>query len=193
MTSLNRAASVGGSGNVSPLVPQSADKSYNKRASAKVENKVDIEPDAYEFVAVEKEPYINLSDLQKKIVYPEIAKRANIEGKVMVRVLVGKVGKPIKTIIEKSDNELLNDAASKAIMGSLFAPAIQNGHPIDCWVSIPIQFKLGNKGTSKNDAFERAPIRFEIQSYKSGNRQTCNNRAESNYSVQRILSRWDQI
>jgi protein TonB len=100
------------------------------------------EPSAYDFVPVEKEPYIDIKELQRKVVYPELAKRAGIEGKVNIRVLVGKNGVPKKNLIESTDSELLNDAAVKAVMSSVFTPAIQNNQPIDCWVSIPIVFRL---------------------------------------------------
>lgn len=100
------------------------------------------EPNAYDFIPVEKEPYIDIKELQKKVVYPELAKRAGIEGRVTIRVLVGKNGVPKKHLLESTDSELLNDAAIKAIMSSVFTPAIQNNQPIDCWVSIPVVFKL---------------------------------------------------
>jgi protein TonB len=100
------------------------------------------EPSAYDFVPVEKEPYIDIRELQKKVVYPELAKRASIEGKVNIRVLVGKNGVPKKSLIESTDSELLNDAATRAVMNAVFTPAIQNNQPIDCWVSIPIVFRL---------------------------------------------------
>ncbi|MBL7993460.1 MAG: energy transducer TonB, partial [Candidatus Kapabacteria bacterium] len=45
-------------------------------------------------------------------------------------------------IVESTDSDLLNDAAIKAVMSSVFTPAIQNNQPIDCWVSIPIVFRL---------------------------------------------------
>jgi TonB family protein len=138
MDELSRASSEGGNGVDNGGFASNID--LNKE---KVEIKQrEEEPDAYEFIAVEKEPYIDLAELQKKIEYPEMAKRANVEGKVTIRVLVGKDGKPIKTLIEQSDNELLNDAARKAVLKSIFTPAIQNGHAITCWVSIPISFRL---------------------------------------------------
>lgn len=99
-------------------------------------------PGIDEFVFVEKEPQVDLAELQKKIVYPEMAKRAGIEGKVTVRVLVGKDGKPMKAVVRQSDSELLNQAAIDAVMKSVFTPAIQNQQPVPAWVSIPINFKL---------------------------------------------------
>lgn len=112
-----------------------------------LDQKIDIQqkeadPDIDEFIPVEKEPYIDLSDLQRRIVYPEMARKAGIEGQVVVRVLVGKNGKPKKVVIQQSDSQMLNQAAIDAVMSSTFTPAIQNGQPITCWVSIPIRFKL---------------------------------------------------
>lgn len=100
------------------------------------------EPDPGIFVPVEKDPYVDIKDLQKKVVYPEVAKRAGIEGRVNVRVLIPKTGVPKKYIIWQSDSELLNEPAAKAVMSSVFTPAIQNNQPVECWVSIPIVFRL---------------------------------------------------
>lgn len=101
------------------------------------------EPAPDEFIPVEKEPWVDLEKLQKKVEYPDLARRAGIEGRVIVRVLVGKSGKVRKTLIEYTDSELLNQSAIEAISKhGTFTPAIQNGQPITCWVSIPITFKL---------------------------------------------------
>lgn len=109
----------------------------------RVVNIQEKEPEPDEFIPVEKEPAVDLEKIQKKIVYPELARRAGVEGKVIVRVLVQKNGKIGKMLVEYSDNELLNEAATKAIREtSYIPPAIQNQQPIACWVSIPIQFKL---------------------------------------------------
>ncbi len=130
---VSRASSVGGDGQDQGFLGLAKDVEVEVREE---------EPNAYDFIPVEKEPYIDIKDLQKKVIYPELAKRAGIEGKVNIRVLVGKNGAPKKYIIESSDSDLLNDAAIKATMASVFTPAIQNNQPIDCWVSIPIVFKL---------------------------------------------------
>lgn len=101
-----------------------------------------VEDDPYEFTPVEKEPYVDLAEIQKKIEYPETARRAGVEGKVTLRVKVGKDGRVKKTIIEDSPSSMLNEAAIKAVKEVIFTPAIQNGEPVECWVSIPINFKL---------------------------------------------------
>jgi protein TonB len=130
---VSRASTTGGDGNDQGFLGLAKDVEVEVR---------DDEPSAYDFVPVEKEPYIDIKELQRKVVYPELAKRAGIEGKVNIRVLVGKNGIPKKNIIESTDSDLLNDAAVKAVMSSVFTPAIQNNQPIDCWVSIPIVFRL---------------------------------------------------
>lgn len=130
---ISRASTTGGDG---------TDTGYLGLASEVSEEVREEEADPYAFVPVEKEPYIDIKDLQRKVVYPDLAKRAGIEGKVNIRVLVGKNGVPKKHIIESTDSDLLNDAAIKAVMSSVFTPAIQNNQPIDCWVSIPIVFRL---------------------------------------------------
>lgn len=137
---MSRASSVGGEG--VDMGGFSADINLDKEA--KVDVKIqDEEPAPDEFVAVEKEPAVDLEKIQSKIVYPELARRAGVEGKVTVRVLVQKTGKISKMLIEQSDSELLNDAALKAIREvAHIPPALQNGQAVSCWVSIPIQFKL---------------------------------------------------
>lgn len=114
--------------------------------AAKTPVKVDIkekEPEPDEFIAVEKEPGVDLAKLQSLVTYPELARRAGVEGTVIVRVLVAKDGSVTRMLIEYSDNKLLDQAAEEAIRKyGRFTPAIQNGQPIACWVSIPIRFKL---------------------------------------------------
>lgn len=101
------------------------------------------EPAPDDFIPVEKEPDVDLAKLQKLVEYPDMARRAGVEGKVILRVLVDAKGRATKTLVEASDNELLNEAAVNAIRKyGTFTPAIQNGEPIMCWVSIPIRFKL---------------------------------------------------
>ena len=94
------------------------------------------------FQSVEVEPNLDLQELYSVLDYPSIAKKLDVEGKVFVSVLINKEGIPIKYEIDHSDNPLLNDAATKAIMSVKYTPAIQNGKTINCWLTIPITFKL---------------------------------------------------
>lgn len=95
------------------------------------------------FIPVEIQPSLDIVKLQKLVKYPELAKKVGIEGRVIIKVLVGIDGKVLKRRVEYTDNTLLNDEALKAIdkYGNL-EPAMQNDQPVACWVSIPITFRL---------------------------------------------------
>lgn len=130
---ISRASTTGGDGDDQGYLGLASDVDVEVREE---------EPNAYEFMAVDKEPYIDIAELQKRVVYPDIARRAGIEGTVNIRVLVDKKGKPKKYIIESTDSDLLNKAAIDAVMSSTFTPAIQGTTPLDCWVSIPMNFRM---------------------------------------------------
>lgn len=101
------------------------------------------EADPDDFVAVEKEVGFSYDDLQKIVEYPETARRAGIEGQVIVQAYIGKDGKVKKTQIKHSDNKYLNEAAEGAVKRfDAFTPAIQNKQPVAVWISIPIKFKI---------------------------------------------------
>lgn len=100
------------------------------------------EPKSEEFQKVDSEPSVDLALLQKSVVYPEIARKAGVEGTVMVRALIGKSGKVVKTIIANSDSQLFNKSAQKAVKKAKFKPAMTNGEPVCCWVTLPIKYKL---------------------------------------------------
>ena len=86
----------------------------------------------------------HLNQIQRNVIYPEMARRAGVEGSVVVKVLIGKDGrpKPGTTIIEETASELLNPAAVKAIMSEVFPVAIENGEPVEIWLKIPVKFKI---------------------------------------------------
>jgi protein TonB len=137
---MSRASAEGGSG----IDLGGMSSNINFDANAKVDVKVkEKEPEPDEFIPVEKEPTVDYARLQSLVVYPDLAKRAGIEGRVVLRVLVDKDGSVRKLFIEASENELLNQAALDAVKAyGRFKPAIQNQEPIMCWISIPIQFRL---------------------------------------------------
>lgn len=101
------------------------------------------EPDPDEFVSVEKEAApVNLDDIKKALVYPEICRQMQIQGKVVVKVLVGKDGKVQKHIIKKTPHELMSNEVVKNLNKLVFTPAIQAGKPTQMWVVVPFDFRL---------------------------------------------------
>jgi protein TonB len=97
------------------------------------------EEDPADFVPVEKQP-VPVKQVQP--VYPEIARRANVEGVVWVKILVDKEGKAKKAVIAKSDAEIFNDPAIEAAKQWVFTPAMMNNGPVAVWAVIPFRFKL---------------------------------------------------
>ena len=76
--------------------------------------------------------------------YPELAKRAGIEGKVFVKILVDVNGIPKKADVLKSENEIFNQPAIDAAMKSKFTAALKEGKPIEFWIVLPFKFALGD-------------------------------------------------
>ena len=106
------------------------------------EKKVTEEP-TY-FVAVEQmpTPIGGIAGIQSKIVYPEIAKRAGVEGTVYVKAYVDKKGDVTKAVILKGIGAGCDEAALKAVKETKFNPGKQRGKPVNVMVSIPVVFKL---------------------------------------------------
>ncbi|MEO5929942.1 MAG: energy transducer TonB [Candidatus Kapaibacterium sp.] len=101
-------------------------------------------PELGDFVAVEKDAAWDPADLQRHITYPDIAARNNIQGTVVVRALIDEEGRVADTHVDHSDNQMLTDAALKAIRETRFTAATQNKIPTAVWVQIPVTFKLAN-------------------------------------------------
>lgn len=108
------------------------------------EDKKIVEEEPTYFVAVEEmpEPIGGIGAIQSKIVYPEIAKRAGVEGKVYVLAFVNESGDVTKAEIIKGLGAGLDEAALSAVKQTKFKPGKQRGKPVKVQVSIPIVFKL---------------------------------------------------
>jgi len=77
--------------------------------------------------------------------YPDSARRAGKEGRVLLRVLVDEEGKAKAVEVNSSSgHELLDQAASEALKKWRFVPAHADGRPIETWVKVPIEFQLSN-------------------------------------------------
>lgn len=74
--------------------------------------------------------------------YPDVAKRAGMEGTVWVRMLVDKEGKVRKVVVVKSDEEVFSTAAVNAAMQFVFTPAMMSTGPVAVWAAMPFRFKL---------------------------------------------------
>lgn len=97
------------------------------------------------FVAYDEppQPIGGFEAIQKKLVYPEIARKAGIEGTVTVYANINEKGDVINTkILVPLGNSGCNEAAVAAIKAVKWKPAKQRDKPVTVWVSIPVKFKL---------------------------------------------------
>lgn len=114
----------------------------------KVEEKIKEEPKKqnkiYQSFEVEKPPQpVNLSQVQGSMSYPEIAREADIQGRVVVKVLVGRDGSVIRVGSILGPDVFHDEVASK-VRNLEFTPGLQNGRAVDVWVSVPFNFRLNN-------------------------------------------------
>ncbi len=93
----------------------------------------------YQFFMVQKKPA-----LVHRVtpVYPELARKAGLEGKVIVEMIVGKNGRVESARVLKSDNEIFNQPALQAVKQYVYTPAMQNDKPVRVKVIQPIIFQL---------------------------------------------------
>jgi protein TonB len=105
----------------------------------RIDRPIAPEPETPEFVAYDTPPML-IETIEPQ--YPDIARRAGIEGTVFVRVLVDVDGRVLDARIEKGINEALDRAAVDAAMRSRFSPAKQRDKPVRVWVTYPIRFTL---------------------------------------------------
>ncbi len=106
--------------------------------------KEDTEPANHIFVVVEKMPQLvgGLAKLQQSIVYPELARKAGIEGRVYVEFVVDEHGNVVNPHVVRGIGGGCDEAAIEAVKKAHFIPGMQRGRPVKVRYSLPIVFKL---------------------------------------------------
>lgn len=96
------------------------------------------------FVAVEQmpEPVDGIAGIQSRIVYPEIAKRAGVQGRVFVKAYVDEIGAVKKVELIRGIGAGCDEAAMAAVKDTKFKPGKQRGKPVPVQVTVPVLFKL---------------------------------------------------
>ena len=74
--------------------------------------------------------------------YPDIARKAGIEGMLILKLLVDTDGSVLQVQVLKSLHPALDDAAVEAAKQWKFSPAKQRDKPVRVWVSFPVNFIL---------------------------------------------------
>ncbi len=106
------------------------------------EDEEEAEPEI--FVIVETMPDLigGLAAIQKKINYPPIAKKAGVEGRVIVQFVVDEKGDVVDPVVVRGIGAGCDEEAIRAVSQAKFTPGKQRGKPVKVKMSLPITFKL---------------------------------------------------
>jgi len=96
-------------------------------------------PQAPKTVSIGQVAYIN----PPNAIYPARSRRAGEQGRVVMRVLVDRTGRPAQvSVAQSSGHPALDEAAVSAVRASLLRPYSENGVAQPVWVLMPIDFVL---------------------------------------------------
>ena len=98
------------------------------------------------FVAVENMPELKggLGELQKQINYPDMARKAGIEGRVIIQFIVNEKGEVEDPRVIRGIGGGCDKEALRVVKQAKFEPGRQRGNPVRVQYSLPITFKLQN-------------------------------------------------
>lgn len=98
------------------------------------------------FVVVEEMPELigGLAELQSKIKYPEMARRAGIEGRVYIQFIVNEQGNVENPQVIRGIGGGADEEALRVVRQAKFRPGMQRGRPVRVQYSLPIFFRLQN-------------------------------------------------
>jgi len=129
------------------------DQSIDINAEMNMDEPLDMPPPPQEeeeeedfFMAVENMPELKggLAGLQKKINYPEMARKAGIEGTVSIQFIVNKEGKVEDPRVLRGIGGGCDEEALRVVKQAEFEPGRQRGKPVRVQYSLPIRFQLQN-------------------------------------------------
>lgn len=132
--------------NVQYQIPVIFDRS--EHASPETESNTETGEDEKEeeqfYVAVENMPQLKggLAALQSKIEYPEMAKKAGVQGRVIVEFIVNKEGQPENPRVARGIGGGCDKEALRVIKQAEFKPGQQDGEPVRVKYSLPLTFSL---------------------------------------------------
>ena len=114
------------------------------------------DPEDY-FVVVEDMPELigGLASLQQQIRYPEMARRAGIEGRVFVQFIINEQGEVERPRVIRGIGAGADEEALRVVSQARFTPGMQRGQPVRVQYSLPIFFRLaGSDSTPEQTSIE---------------------------------------
>jgi protein TonB len=89
-------------------------------------------------------PQFDLDAIQASLIYPPIAHRSGIEGRVILELFVDRTGAVQRIIVlrEEPQDRGFGEAAVRAFTGVKGVPATANGKPVSTRYRYPVTFRL---------------------------------------------------
>ena len=96
------------------------------------------------FIVVEEMPKLigGLGEIQKKIRYPEMARKAGVEGRVILQFIVDENGNVTEPVVIRGIGAGCDKEALRVVRQAKFKPGRQRGKAVKVKMSLPITFKL---------------------------------------------------
>ena len=106
----------------------------------------DEEPEEKIFEVVEQMPELigGMASIQNNIDYPEVARRAGIEGRVYVQFVVNERGDVEDPRVVRGIGGGADEEALRAVSQAKFRPGLQRGRPVSVRFTVPVVFRLQN-------------------------------------------------
>lgn len=104
----------------------------------------EAQPEEDFFIVVEQMPELvgGLAALQQQIRYPEMARRAGIQGLVVVQFIVNERGETESHIILRGIGGGCDEEALRVVRNARFSPGLQRGRPVRVQYHLPVMFRL---------------------------------------------------
>ena len=89
-------------------------------------------------------PKFDEREIAAAIIYPPIAQRSGIEGRVILELFIDQNGlvQQIRILQENPKERGFGEAAVRAFTGKRASPARANGQPVSCRYRYPVSFKI---------------------------------------------------
>jgi len=103
---------------------------------------IEEEPDI--FIVVEQEPKLigGPAAIAKAVRYPELAKKAGVEGRVYLQFIVDENGNVVDPVVIKGIGAGCDEEALRVVKTLKFRPGMQRGEAVNVRFSLPINFRL---------------------------------------------------
>lgn len=97
------------------------------------------------FVVVEDMPELvgGIAALQQEVRYPEQARRAGVEGTVVVQFIVDKQGNVVEPTVLRGIGAGCDEEAIRVVEQAQFEPGRQRGERVRVKMSLPVRYSLG--------------------------------------------------